>query len=206
MNQPELRRYSVENLACAACAAKIEQGLNNTEGVEEAVLDFANLTLHLKSKDIPKALGAVTRIDPQVRLSPKNNRVAGKEADGLSSGPDLGKEIAIIAVAALIVLIHLVFEEWFHRLPWAWVEYASAGIAYLLVGWKVFAGAVRTMRRGDLFDENVLMVIATLGAMAIHALSEAVGVMLFFKVGELLQNLAVAKSRRSVRGLSLIHI
>ena len=77
MNQPELRRYSVENLACAACAAKIEQGLNNTEGVEEAVLDFANLTLHLKSKDIPKALGAVTRIDPQVRLSPKYNRVAG---------------------------------------------------------------------------------------------------------------------------------
>ena len=201
MNQAELKRYHIENLDCAACAAKIEQGLNNTEGVEEAVLDFANLTLHLKSKDIPKALAAVNRIEPEVRLSSKSDHMAAKADQDRSAGLNLNKEIGAIAVATLIVISHLVFEDWFHRLPWAWVEYASAGIAYLLVGWKVFAGAARTIRRGDLFDENVLMVIATLGAMAIHALSEAVGVMLFFKVGELLQNLAVAKSRRSVRGL-----
>jgi Cd2+/Zn2+-exporting ATPase len=73
--------------------------------------------------------------------------------------------------------------------------------AYLLAGWNVILGALRTVRRGAFFDENVLMVIATGGAFAIHAYSEAVGVMIFFKVGELLQELAVSRSRRSIRSL-----
>ena len=95
----------------------------------------------------------------------------------------------------------MLFENWFHSLPWAWVEYVIAITAYLIAGWGVLAGAARTIKRGQIFDENVLMVIATVGALAIHALSEAVGVMLFFKVGELLQNMAVSRSRRSIRGL-----
>ena len=111
------------------------------------------------------------------------------------------KEIGIIAAATIIFVCQLLFEDQFHNLPWVWVEYLIAITAYLLVGWNVLAGAIRTVRRGFFFDENVLMVIATVGAMAIHALSEAVGVMLFFKVGELLQDIAVSRSRRSVRGL-----
>jgi Cd2+/Zn2+-exporting ATPase len=75
------------------------------------------------------------------------------------------------------------------------------GVAYLLAGWNVLAGAARTLRRGRWFDENVLMVIATGGAMAIGAYSEAVGVMIFYKVGELLQRRAVFNSRRSIRAL-----
>ena len=73
--------------------------------------------------------------------------------------------------------------------------------AYLLSGWNVLTGAFRTIRRGTFFDENVLMVIATGGALAIQAYSEAVGVMIFYKVGELLQERAVSRSRRSIRGL-----
>ena len=111
------------------------------------------------------------------------------------------KDIWIITAAGVILVCHLLFENWFHALPWAGVEYISAITAYLLAGWSVFTGAARTMKKGLIFDENVLMVIATLGAFAIHALAEAVGVMLFFKVGELLQNAAVSRSRRSIRGL-----
>jgi Cd2+/Zn2+-exporting ATPase len=70
-----------------------------------------------------------------------------------------------------------------------------------MAGWNVLLGALKTIRKGTLFDENVLMMIATGGALAIHAYSEAIGVMIFFKVGEMLQTSAVSRSRRSIRAL-----
>lgn len=207
MNQTRTERFRMENLDCAACAARIEQELKKTEGVEDAVLDFASLTLHLKAVDVPKALAAINRIEPGIILTPAakdrhEGDVHGSNRD-LSEAGGYRKEAWIIGVSAVIFVCHLIFENRFHSLPlpWVWVEYATAFAAYLLAGWNVLAGAVRTVRRGLFFDENVLMVIATIGAMSIHALSEAVGVMLFFKVGELLQNMAVARSRRSVRRL-----
>ena len=70
-----------------------------------------------------------------------------------------------------------------------------------MAGGNVIANAFQTIRRGTLFDENVLMVIATGGAIGIQAYSEAVGVMIFFKIGELLQAGAVSRSRRSIHAL-----
>jgi Cd2+/Zn2+-exporting ATPase len=201
MSQTQIKKFNIQNLDCAVCGDKIEQALKKTEGVEEAVLDFANLTLHLKARDIEKALDTARHIEPQVKLTPKEHGGQEGESHDHSEDLNLRKEIGIITIAAIIFVGHLVLTEWLHTISWAWVEYATAITAYLLAGWNVLKGAVRTIRRGYLFDENVLMVIATVGAMAIHALSEAVGVMLFFKVGELLQDIAVSRSRRSVRAL-----
>ena len=107
----------------------------------------------------------------------------------------------MLAAASILFGLELVFEDWFHQKPFAIVEYIIVIAAYLLAGWGVLAGAIKTIRKGVFFDENVLMVIATGGAMAIHAYSEAVGVMIFYKAGELLQDLAVSRSRRSIRSL-----
>lgn len=194
------KKFRVSNIDCAACADKIERVLKKTEGVEAAVVDFANLTLHLKAADISKALAAVARIEPDVKIEPT---LQDSKADAHESRQvgNFQKQVGIIVIAGIILAIHLFFEDKLHQRPWAWVEYPIVIAAYLLAGWSVLTGALRTLRRGQFFDENVLMVIATAGAMAIHALSEAVGVMLFFKVGELLQDMAVSKSRRSVRGL-----
>jgi Cd2+/Zn2+-exporting ATPase len=200
MNRIHAERYTVQNLDCATCAAKIERELLKTEGVKEAVLDFASLTLHLKATDIQKALGTVTRIEPEVKLTAAKHDSHAPSHEHEEAG-EYKKQIGIIIAAGIIFLVHLLFEDRFHSLPWSWVEYTTAIGAYLLAGWSVLANALRTLKRGQLFDENVLMAIATIGAIAIHALSEAVGVMLFFKVGELLQDMAVSKSRRSVRGL-----
>lgn len=194
------KKFRVQNLDCAACAAKIERELLKTEGVEAAVLDFATLTLHLKAADLSKALATITRIEPDIRIETKT-RDSKTDSDPLKEVSNFRKQIGIIAIAGTVLVVHLLTEDQLHQLPWAWVEYPIVVFAYLLAGWSVFTGALRTVRRGQFFDENVLMVIATLGAMAIHALSEAIGVMLFFKVGELLQDMAVSKSRRSVRGL-----
>jgi len=193
------KKFRVQNLDCSTCAAKIERELLKTDGVESAVLDFATLTLHLKAADVSKALATITRIEPHVKIETQT-RDSKADSDRQESS-DFRKQIGVIAIAGTVFAFHLFTEDQLHQMPWAWVEYPIVLIAYLLAGWNVFTGALRTVRRGQFFDENVLMVIATAGAMAIHAMSEAVGVMLFFKVGELLQDMAVSKSRRSVRSL-----
>jgi Cd2+/Zn2+-exporting ATPase len=200
MKTVQEKRFRVQNLDCATCAVKIERELQKTEGVEAAVVDFANLTLHLRATDISKALATVERIEPDVKIESTLQDSKADSHESTEAG-NFRKQVGIIVIAGIIFAVHLFFEDQLHQRPWAWVEYPIVMAAYLLAGWSVLTGALRTLRRGQFFDENVLMVIATVGAMAIHALSEAVGVMLFFKVGELLQDMAVSKSRRSVRGL-----
>ena len=77
-------------------------------------------------------------------------------------------------------------------------------VSYVLVGGDVVYKALRNMTKGRIFDENFLMTVATVGAIAIGDASEAVGVMLFYKVGEYLQDLAVGKSRKSISDLMQI--
>ena len=81
------------------------------------------------------------------------------------------------------------------------LEYVPFLVAYFLAGYEVIGSAFKNIARGEIFDENFLMTIATIGAFAIHELPEAVGVMLFFSVGEYFQSLAVARSRSSIANL-----
>ena len=74
-------------------------------------------------------------------------------------------------------------------------------IAYIIVGLEIIKKAIRNITRGKIFDENFLMTIATIGAFAIGEFPEAVAVMLFYQVGELFQNYAVDKSRKSISNL-----
>ena len=108
-----------------------------------------------------------------------------------------------LGVGAVVVLFVLgsIFEETLHSTPFSIAEYAVFIPAYLLSGWGVLTSAGRNILKGQVFDENFLMTIATLGAIAIHQLPEAVGVMLFFKVGELFQETAVSRSKRSISSL-----
>lgn len=109
----------------------------------------------------------------------------------------------LLPVLAVIVLFGLgiVFEERLHNTPYSIAEYAVFIPAYLLSGWTVLKAAGRNILRGQVFDENFLMTIATLGAFAIHQLPEAVAVMLFFRIGELFQEYSVGRSRRSIKAL-----
>ncbi|MBQ8140959.1 MAG: cadmium-translocating P-type ATPase [Clostridia bacterium] len=74
-------------------------------------------------------------------------------------------------------------------------------IPYLLIGYDILWTALRNISRGQIFDENFLMTIATVGAFAIGEYYEAVGVMIFYQVGELFQSIAVGKSRKSIAAL-----
>jgi Zn2+/Cd2+-exporting ATPase len=116
-----------------------------------------------------------------------------------------GKEVLMLALAAAIGVGGYVLE---HASGTAgapsWLGYASLAVfaaAYLLAGGEVLLGALKNILRGRVFDELFLMSIASAGAFAIGAMEEAIGVMVFYRVGELLQERAAGKSRSSIRAL-----
>jgi len=100
----------------------------------------------------------------------------------------------IIAAAVLLVGAYFVPLTG----PWQLALYL---IPYLIVGWDVLWKAVRNITHGEIFDENFLMCVATLGALALSEYAEAVGVMLFYQIGELFQSVAVGRSRQSIAQL-----
>lgn len=105
------------------------------------------------------------------------------------------KDIAMFALGAVIFIAALFTQKGsFYELP-------LFIAAYLLVGWEILYSALRNMMRGSWFDENFLMSIATVGAFAIGEYPEGVAVMLFFRIGEFFQDMAVARSRRSIETL-----
>ncbi|KJH69530.1 heavy metal translocating P-type ATPase [Aliterella atlantica] len=113
----------------------------------------------------------------------------------------LEREGVVVGTVIALFILGSIFEEPLHNTPFSVGEYLVFIPAYLLSGWSVLTSAGRNILRGRVFDENFLMTIATLGAIAIHQLPEAVGVMLFFKIGELFQETAVSRSKRSISSL-----
>ncbi len=194
-------KFIVRNLDCATCAMKIENGLRAVEGIEAAALDFGSLILVVSGRDMTRVAEEVRKIDPAVEILPASERPPAHARDEGAAGRLIERELPILMAAAALFAVHIFFEQRLHQHPTAILEIAVVAAAYLLAGWNVLAGAARTVRSGTLFDENVLMVIATGGALAIHAYSEAVGVMIFYKIGELLQGMAVTRSRGSITAL-----
>lgn len=111
------------------------------------------------------------------------------------------REALLAGLSLALGATGVLLEGRLHASPWPWLEYAIFGAAWLAAGWKVVAAAARNLFRGRPFDESLLMTIATVGAFAVHALEEAVGVMLFFKLGEMAESAAVGRSRRSIKAL-----
>ena len=109
--------------------------------------------------------------------------------------------VLFLAGGSAVLAVGVILQGRLRASPWPWAEYVIFGIAYLLAGWNVLAGAVRSIGRGRVFDENFLMTVATAGAFAVHQLWEAVAVMVFYKVGEILEDLSVDRSRRSISKL-----
>ncbi|MEH2059219.1 MAG: heavy metal translocating P-type ATPase [Nostoc sp.] len=114
---------------------------------------------------------------------------------------NLKNEILPLVAILSLYAPGVIFENQLHNTLYSIGEYLLFIPAYLLSGWSVLKTAGRNILRGRVFDETFLMTVATLGAIAIHKLPEAVGVMLFYKIGELFQDIAVSRSRNSIKAL-----
>ncbi len=193
-----MKKYTLKNLDCASCAAKIEDNLTKLGEVKFVTVNFANATMSIDTNNIEKVKARIKEIEPEVEVEDID-----KEKTIVSTSELIENKWTIIKAAAglALLLIGLTFEEKLHNTPYEMAEYAVYITAYLIVGWKVIASAVKNIIRGQFFDEQFLMSIATLGAFAIHQMPEAVAVMLFYVTGELFQDIAVGRSRKSIKSL-----
>ena len=111
------------------------------------------------------------------------------------------RSLAEIVIAALLFILCAVVTRAGIFPDWAWLPLILYLAPYLVIGWRVLWKAARNILRGQVFDENFLMTLATVGALIVGEYPEAVFVMLFYRVGELFEELAVGKSRASIAAL-----
>lgn len=196
------RAYILENLGCANCAAKMEKKINALPGVEAAVITFATKKLTVAARTekelLPELQDICASIEPDVKVVPQDVKVheqaSGKEKKGFFAEhrPDiLGIGSGAVLFAAGIAAEH------------AGVLNGMAGAAifiaaYLILGLEIVWKALKNLKNGRVFDENFLMSAATLAAFAIGDFAEAVGVMLFYRVGEFFEDVAVERSRSQI--------
>ena len=193
-----MKKYKLNNLDCASCASKIENSLSKLEDVKFVNVNFANATMTIDTDNFDKVKAQIKKLEPEVEVQDiyKENKLVSVNELAENKGT-----IIKAASALALLIIGIIFEEKLHNTPFEIAEYAVYITAYLIVGWKVIASAVKNIIRGQFFDEQFLMAIATLGAFAIHQMSEAVAVMLFYVTGELFQDIAVGRSRKSIKSL-----
>ena len=190
------KTYIIENLDCANCAAKIERQINQLPSVENAILTYATKQLKITAQNPDALLDEVRRIasaiekDAIVMEKPSRPQAEERKNAGLSENK---KNLLSIGTGALLFLAGNLLEEIQPTLSF-FVFLA----AYIILGGKVVLTAARNMTKGQVFDENFLMSIATIGAFAIKTYPEAVGVMLFYRIGEYFEERSVEKSRKQI--------
>ncbi len=203
----------VEHLGCANCAAKMERLINELPEVKGATLTFA--TKQLRAAVTPEAAQneealiakfqeICSSIEPEVTVkkqeaSQKGKRVLSDAQDHDGKSHRLSEQQAdFLSIAAGLVLFILgeILET--YEIGGALLPSAIFVAAYLILGGQILLTAVKNLANGQIFDENFLMGIATIGAFAIGNFPEAVGVMLFYRIGEFFEEMAVARSRSQI--------
>lgn len=193
-----MKKYTLKNLDCASCAAKIEDNLTKLGEVKFVAVNFANSTMTIDTDNLEKVKARIKEIEPEVIVEDSDKEKAIVSTSELVEN----KWTIIKAVTGILLLVAgMIFQKEIHNTPYHIGEYLVFGTGYLIVGWKVISSAVKNIIRGQFFDEQFLMTIATLGAFAIDQMPEAMAVMLFYVVGELFQDIAVNRSRKSIKAL-----
>ena len=183
--------YILENLGCANCAAKMERKIKELPEVEDAVITFATKQLKVASNHqedlLPVLQEICASIESEVVVKQKESKVHKEKQE------ENQKAIIGILAGAVLFAAGMIFED-------SYPTVTSIGfvIAYLILGGKIVLQAAKNLKKGHVFDENFLMSIATLAAFAIGDFAEAVGVMLFYRCGELFEDIAVEKSRGQI--------
>ena len=199
----EMRKFRIQGLDCPRCALEIETELRRIEGFGDAEVSFGTETIRIPADGLSAAEQLIARIEPALSLAEWSSGApkAGVRGADEFKGPSNSMRPARMGLAAALTIGGMVFEERMHAMPSPILEYAVFLTAYLLVGGPVVFRALVNILRGRVLDELFLMSAATIGAVVIHELPEAVSVMFFYAVGEYVQDLAVGRSRRSIASL-----
>lgn len=194
--------YTIENLDCAHCAANVERKIADMPEVKEAALTFATKQLRITADNPDAILDKVIKVakaaEPEVEImerqaAPKKAAKTESKKSSFLTG-EQKKELLWIGIGVVFMAVGFVISYLDYYIP-SFVVFTAA---YLILGKNVLLTAGKNILHGKIFDENFLMSIATLGAFALRDFKEAAGVMLFYRVGEFVEELAVERSRSQI--------
>lgn len=184
--------YLIENLDCANCGSKIEKKLNELPEIKSAQLTFATKKLKIVAQNPDVLLPQINKITNSIE-----NGVKIINADDSSPKTHINTKKYINLIEIILGAILFIIGEFTSLVPDQYTLYLYI-VAYLILGFHILKTAITNLFRGNIFDENFLMSIATLGAFAIKEYPEAVGVMLFYRIGEYFEERATEKSRSQI--------
>ncbi len=190
------KTYILDGLDCANCAIKIEERVNAVDGISSASLNFVTKKLTIETEQNSfeniesETKNIITTLEPHVKLISDESTNKSHVHQHFDK-----KQIGKLAVSMTLFFVAILLD----LKPV--VEFWLFAVSYIIIGYDVIFTAIKNISKGEVFDENFLMSIATIGAFAIGEFSEGVAVMLFYQVGELFQDFAVNKSRKSITSL-----
>lgn len=196
------KKYIIDGLDCAQCAEEVREAVEKSDYANGAKMNFINKELTvtpskiISDKELLKQVTAtITAVEPDVTVSEKENHVEKK----VSYTKDIVKMISagILFIVAFILEKTIGTEQLVPKIAILSMYLA----AYVICGLEVAITSIKAIAKKNFFNENTLMLIASIGAIVLGEYEEAVAVMLFYTVGEFFQSIAVNKSRRSISSL-----
>lgn len=193
--QGALKLY-VKNLDCANCANKIEAYVRKMDNIRDTSMNFSQGVLFVELQDasrseetIKAVMAVIPTLEDGVTVELEKSTEEEKPSRMFSFQENARLYLGILLFAAAVVLEAQSWSVWLFL------------AAYVMAGGKVVYIALRNILKGEVFDENFLMSVATIGALAIGSYEEAVAVMIFYEIGEMFQSYAVNRSRKSISSL-----
>ncbi|WP_209452959.1 heavy metal translocating P-type ATPase [Thermoanaerobacterium butyriciformans] len=188
------KTFLLEGLDCAVCAAKIEDNVKKIDGICNANVDLINTKLTVELEDINKINDINKIIKKVVKDVEPNIHIVDSEGKIVKDSRFKWKIMQLLS-AAILFILPVIF-----KLP-EYAKFSLFFISYIISGGEIIALSIKKILKGQLFDENFLMSISTIGAFAIGKYEEGVSVMLFYQIGTLIEDYAVDNSRKSIKDL-----
>ncbi|TLD82826.1 heavy metal translocating P-type ATPase [Helicobacter trogontum] len=222
-----MQKFILENLDCNSCANKLEKSLQTLSCVEQVNINFSTNTLYIQTSDMQAVKAQIAKIEPSIIV----RDIHDNTSNTLSYKKELLMLLALLFGFAVCMLsLHYTpltsssFIQSFNQnlsfmtqetfldtqnenrfiievTPFNILIYLILLLLYIIAGMPIFKAVWRNMKNKNFFDENTLMFVATIAAFCIGEISESVAVMLFFRIGEFLESLALKRSKKSLYNL-----
>lgn len=193
--------FLLENLGCAHCAAQMEAEISSLPGVASCTLTYATRQLRVEAVEPLSLLDRIqsicSAIESEVKVTPRTTRQRRQAQEEESGRWDLVRIFAGVGTLIVGKVLESLLPA-IAPLPCHWAALLVYALGYLFCGWSVLKQAGINLAHGRALDENFLMSIATLGAFAIGEYAEALGVMVFYHIGEYFEDKAVERSRSNI--------
>lgn len=188
-------KYKLLRMHCAACALALEEHICKMEGVSAKInyvtkIIKINIETEKPEETLEEVKKEIVNFDHMIQIVDfeDDEDIARREKK------ERNKKIIRLSVATIIMIANIF-------IPIFWLKVTIFALDYILVSYNILISAFKNILKGKVFDENFLMTIASIGAFIIEEFVEAICVMLLFEIGSILEDLAVSKSRKTIKSL-----